>query len=946
MLAILAVLAWSLLAAEGRLPNDVKPLSYRLQLNITNDGLEPPTNYTGTVDIALNFTAPTSNIILHASTGLKIKNVTLIMFVYQQRIDMKASFERNEMNDTLRVILDNEIVPSSMISYTLRLEFDGITSLDNQGFYRMEYKDPDDPRKKRYLASTQFESVSARTAFPCFDEPKFRAKFKLEIELNPNWHAVSNMPLALFTVTNVASVRQIYEFAESPPMPTYLFAWYVADATFGELASATVNGVRYGIHGRRSLQNQTAYALQEAPKIINELGSWLNISYTKTGMDKLDLVGLPEFNAGAMENWGFVTFREAYLFYHENHSSILNKRKTQMIIAHELAHQWFGDAVTLDWWSYTWLNEAFARLFQYMVPAEASSKLFLTDVKQLSMASDTWNSHPLSNTNVDSEESIDAMFDVITYGKGASILFMFGTAVRADPPESQMRNWLHRYLTERITSGGVAKPENLWDALNDPSLVEKFKPWTEIAGHSVVVVERTGSNNSTLRLSHVKETMHGNRTAIDLDLPIKAIAMGKNLVYDHSQMSVVGNISDSPIVIMGAQWIRPNSTMELKLNSSAGYYALIDSFGYYRVLYDENNWKALKRQLTEELTNNITETLLSPDERANLASDSLNLMLSGYMDSILAMDFIEFLKHERSMFVWKAALMALDGIRGFLKGDPEALVNFDSKVRRLIEAGVKINLKDVTAPLSETDEEISKMYVINRSCKYRTDNCTELMANIGGNWTQLEEYDKIFDGAILCKYASAATGNWENLLGAYEKSNVPTQQTRYLESLACTSDDKLQSKLVNMVTRQDINNIVAAVCEAPNGIKVVTNHLSMTLGTPGKYNKKTFKKLLNAVADNIKSQSDYDQFNNLLKKAVISLGDMEISAIRKSAQDAISLKELVAGRIRKGLNMQDAPYAPFAPGLGSATRPDDALIMCMIVALTICIISPFLVQKL
>lgn len=99
--------------------------------------------------------------------------------------------------------------------------------------------------------------------------------------------------------------------------------------------------------------------------------------------------------------------------------------------------------------------------------------------------------------------------------------------------------------------------------------------------------------------------------------------------------------------------------------------------GYYRVLYDENNWKALKRQLTEELTNNITETLLSPDERANLASDSLNLMLSGYMDSILAMDFIEFLKHERSMFVWKAALMALDGIRGFLKGDPEALVNFD-----------------------------------------------------------------------------------------------------------------------------------------------------------------------------------------------------------------------------------------------------------------------------
>lgn len=160
----------------------------------------------------------------------------------------------------------------------------------------------------------------------------------------------------------------------------------------------------------------------------------------------------------------------------------------------------------------------------------------------------------------------------------------------------------------------MAKPENLWDALNDPSLVEKFKPWTEIAGHSIVVVERTGYNNSTLRLSHVndlfprnflvipnywlncyclsnyccsavlfvfqvKETMHGNRTAIDLDLPIKAIAMGKNLVYDHSQMSVVGNISDSPIVIMGAQWIRPNSTMELKLNSSSGYYALIDSFG-------------------------------------------------------------------------------------------------------------------------------------------------------------------------------------------------------------------------------------------------------------------------------------------------------------------------------------------------------------------------------
>ncbi|KAI4966917.1 hypothetical protein ZWY2020_035605 [Hordeum vulgare] len=237
----------------------------------------------------------------------------------------------------------------------LKMDFDGILNDQMRGFYRSKYQFKG---KEKNMAVTQFESVDARRCFPCWDEPAFKAKFKLTLEVPSQLVALSNMPVANATFAGpIKTVR----YHESPPMSTYLVAIVVG--IFEYVEGMTSKGTRVRVYTQIGKSNQGKFALDVGVKSLNFYKDYFDTPYP---LPKLDMIAIPDFAAGAMENYGLVTYREVALLFDEKSSSASSKQNIAITVAHELAHQWFGNLVTMEWWTHLWLNEGFATWMSHL----------------------------------------------------------------------------------------------------------------------------------------------------------------------------------------------------------------------------------------------------------------------------------------------------------------------------------------------------------------------------------------------------------------------------------------------------------------------------------------------------------------------------------------------------------------------------------------------------
>uniref|UniRef100_A0A182IYB0 Aminopeptidase n=1 Tax=Anopheles atroparvus TaxID=41427 RepID=A0A182IYB0_ANOAO len=475
-----------------RLPNNTVPTHYTLHLDTDVDrGIF---DYTGKVQIRINVVEATDQIVLHSLrnviTNLQLRNSA------QLAVPVKGH-EFDEEKEFLVINLGTVLQPNSG-SYTLDIDFtNSIDRNDQSGFYRSSYTD--EQGVTRYHGLTQFESVDARTSFPCYDEPGIKTTYDISITCGTAYHARSNAPL--LGIKLLPGGKKITTFATTPRMQTYLVAWLVSDFVY-EREVLKQPQLAVSTWSKPSSANLLSYSVDASVRFIRAMEEYFGELYT---MSKIDNVAIKDgdYAAGAMENWGLVTYRESAIFFNPETQTQSQQIGVVTIVGHEFTHQFFGNLLAPKWWSYLWLSEGFARLYQYYVgsishPEHGLRERFVTGPMQNAFSSDGSPTIRPMTYYTDTRAGISRLFDRIAYDKSGSVLRMMSYALG----ERTFQKGL-RYYVQQNKANGVVEESNLFASLEQAakedavlpltfSMHDIFGSWSNQAGVPIVSVRREG----------------------------------------------------------------------------------------------------------------------------------------------------------------------------------------------------------------------------------------------------------------------------------------------------------------------------------------------------------------------------------------------------------------------------------------------------------------------
>lgn len=402
----------------------------------------------------------------------------------------KCNFTEDKENEIL-IVNTNTFINKDNPSLTsgnhvIVIKYNGVLNDNMEGFYRSTYKDTKTGETK-YLATTQFESTYARQAFPCFDEPNFKATFDVVITAPTHMTVLSNNVVKYEMKVDDESNMKVVAFETSPKMSTYLLAFIVGDLEYIE---GTVLNKLVRVYGTPGNRDRMQYALNVTMKGLEWFINWFNIDYP---LSKLDIVAVPDFSAGAMENWGLITFREG-LVYCDQDTDLTEKQDIAVTICHELAHQWFGNLVTMEWWTYLWLNESMATYFGWEVadaifPEWNLWDKFVGDEYAQALELDSLEtSHPIE-VPVNHANEIQNIFDAISYSKGSCLVRFLVNYLGEETFQSGMRKYMNDNKYKNTESDDLWKA---FTAVSGKDIGELMNPWTKQMGYPVVTIDYDG----------------------------------------------------------------------------------------------------------------------------------------------------------------------------------------------------------------------------------------------------------------------------------------------------------------------------------------------------------------------------------------------------------------------------------------------------------------------
>lgn len=687
--------------------------------------------------------------------------------------------------DEILVLEFSEVLPLEM--GVLAIGFEGTLNDKMKGFYRSTFEHNGE---KRNMAVTQFEPADARRCFPCWDEPACKATFKITLDVPSDLIALSNMPVI---EEKPNGHLKTVSYQESPIMSTYLVA--VVIGLFDYVEDHTPDGIKVRVYCQVGKANQGKFALDVAVKTLDLYKEYFACPYS---LPKLDMIAIPDFAAGAMENYGLVTYRETALLYDEKHSAAANKQRVATVVAHELAHQWFGNLVTMEWWTHLWLNEGFATWVSYLAadslfPEWKVWTQFLDESTEGLRLDGLAESHPIE-VEINHAGEIDEIFDAISYRKGASVIRMLQSYLGAECFQRSLASYIKKHACSN------AKTEDLWAALEEGSgepVNRLMNSWTKQKGYPVVSVK---INNQKLEFEQTQFLSSGSQgdgqwiVPITLccgsyDTPHNFLLQTKSESLDMKEFlgCCVGGGNDKSIAV--CSWIKLN----------------VDQTGFYRVKYDE--------KLAAGLRSAIEKNSLSATDRFGILDDSFALCMACQQSLTSLLTLMGAYREELDYTVlsnlisisYKVARIAADATPELVDYIKEFFISlFQYSAEKLGweprpgEGHLDAMLRgEVLTALAVFGHDLTINEASRRFHAFLDDRNTPLLP---------PDIRKAAYVAVMQNVTTSNRSGYKSLLRVYRETDLSQEKTRILGSLASCPDPNIVLEVLNFVLSSEVRS--------------------------------------------------------------------------------------------------------------------------------------------
>ena len=714
-----------------RLPRIVLPNHYALEL-------EPDlaqSSFQGQVIIDLEVVEETDTIVLNAAE-LTVENVQVEQGALVQASSISFDEDLERATFTFPVVLQPG--PAK-----LSCSFTGVLNDKLRGFYRSTWTDEEGNEK--VIATTQFESTNARRAFPCFDEPDLKASFGVTLRVDESLMAISCGELV--SSTDLGGGRREDRFADTMIMSTYLVAFIVGELEATE--AVDVDGVPLRIVHVPGKGDLTEFALEAGEFSLRWLVQYYDIPYPA---GKLDLVAVPDFAFGAMENLGCVTFRETLLLADPQRSTQTEMTRIVDVIAHEIAHMWFGNLVTMDWWNGIWLKEAFATFMQVATTDAFRPQWRRWDgfcvERGAAFDTDSLASTRPIEFEVISPEDAEAMYDILTYEKGAAVVRMLEQFLGS----AQFRSGVKHYLTSHSYANTTTT--DLWDSLEHASGVPvraAMDTWIFQGGHPVVAVEATSEGislkQSRFGYSSVDPTSWHIPIIIRAQVGSEQVEKRVLLEGNHEEIDLGGT----------PQWAVVNA----------------GGHGFYRVTYGEDLLRALSKRALD---------VLSPSERYGLVDDTWSSVLAGETDAETHLSLVTSLASETDLAVWQRILSSLEHLYSI--ADEQGRSRLQVLIRDLSTTALGVLGLEPIDNEPDLDRELRALLFSSAGTTGADNSIRELADQIFTHSKAGRDTEPNLTAAAVRVVAAAGDDEiYSELVSLYRQAPTPQLEVRYLMAL-------------------------------------------------------------------------------------------------------------------------------------------------------------------